>query len=274
MDKMKEFLLKNKGCPMTPAATKQLLVKFIEWLQEQGYGELDANKINELIDVFTNTVDIIFVYYEGDFIKFSKSLPSNFTGNTLEISPGNIDNCYYENGEYISGSSFSLDGVTKIDARSGTPVTVYGKDSQGKLVIGKPIDITNIPNGIIKYRLGFDTQNNLVKEEISNGFNVRISFTSTIYNENAKNYFRIYDGQDNTGTLLFENLPGTTLANLNVDITCTTGFLSFYVDGPAISYSGTATTGISPSPFESYNLSYFTITSDGTITITFIDFDD
>lgn len=56
MDKMKEFLLKNKGCPMTPAATKQLLVKFIEWLQQQGVGEVSAeamawvNQMKSLIE--------------------------------------------------------------------------------------------------------------------------------------------------------------------------------------------------------------------------------
>lgn len=38
-DKIKKFLTDNKGCPLTPAATKQLFVKFLEFLVDEGYGE-------------------------------------------------------------------------------------------------------------------------------------------------------------------------------------------------------------------------------------------
>lgn len=44
-DKIKKFLTDNKGCPLTPAATKQLFVKFLEFLVKEGYGEeLEALK--------------------------------------------------------------------------------------------------------------------------------------------------------------------------------------------------------------------------------------
>lgn len=35
MNDLQQFLLDNKGCPSTPAATKQLLVKLIELLANQ-----------------------------------------------------------------------------------------------------------------------------------------------------------------------------------------------------------------------------------------------
>ena len=46
MNKIEQFIKKNKGCPLTPAATKQLLVKFIESLDEQGLGELLEDTLN------------------------------------------------------------------------------------------------------------------------------------------------------------------------------------------------------------------------------------
>lgn len=40
MDKLQQFISDNKSCPLTPMATKQLFIKFIEFLSKEGLGNL------------------------------------------------------------------------------------------------------------------------------------------------------------------------------------------------------------------------------------------
>ena len=149
MDKMKEFLLKNKGCPMTPAATIQLLVKFIEWLQEQGYGELD---VQEVISQLESPV-IKYGHYIQDENRnyvWIEDIPEDYSGFTFFIADDGInDFSIYENGIMINSLEISPTGVNKISAENGTPNKVYGEDVNGNLVKGV------VSGGTVLYRHTF-----------------------------------------------------------------------------------------------------------------------
>lgn len=136
MDKMKEFLLKNKGCPMTPAATKQLLVKLIELLSEQ--------EENPVIKIGQYIAD------ENYNFKWVENIPENYSGNSLFIG----DDGFYYIESYVDGNvvgsiEISMNGVNKLNADIGTPVNVYGEDANGNLVKGSPSSMTLLGSGLV-----------------------------------------------------------------------------------------------------------------------------
>lgn len=121
----------------------------------------------------------------------------------------------------------------------------------------------------------------VLAHSIDNRPSYTINFSIT--DESHTNYkyaFRIYDGQDNTGTLLYESTSGTTLTPQT--LTCSSGYLTFEFEraesGDPCSFSFTNTGGVSPASASDHILGVhdetFTITGNGTITIDYIDWDD
>jgi hypothetical protein len=106
------------------------------------------------------------------------------------------------------------------------------------------------------------------------------SVTITISNESSlgdKQYFRVYDGQDDTGTLLFEsNDQNGTQTPINV--TCTSGYLNIVLITSAYADGGVTTSGGVTKQDTSANLSsawdnVFVVSGNGTIAITYLDWD-
>lgn len=101
------------------------------------------------------------IYLISDNYKWVEDYPEDYTGQTLELFDDGIyvynlddgavtDYVFINSGTVqifsdINGTVY-LDsrGITKINARSGTPVTVYGEDSDGKLVKGAYIGETQL----------------------------------------------------------------------------------------------------------------------------------
>jgi len=109
--------------------------------------------------------------------------------------------------------------------------------------------------------------------------------TLTISNEsntNNKEYFRVYDGQDTTGTLLLDSGSRVATPTPNT-LSCSSGYITLAICG----YGGDPSTGnittsggISPASASIYSsgndpdLITFEVTGDGTIAITNIDWED
>lgn len=107
-DKIKKFLTDNKGCPLTPAATKQLFVKFLEFLVDEGYGEELESLKNGYIKTGTYIVD------DGDFI-WVEDIPSNYSGHCIIIGDDGIMYLStYTDGELTFELEFSSSGVSKV----------------------------------------------------------------------------------------------------------------------------------------------------------------
>lgn len=87
MNKLEQFLIDNKGCPLTTIAIKQLLVKFIESLSDEGLGELiDLAKPE-------NVNKVIGVNLAGELTAFYPSSLDLLGSTTLSFTsgdPGNI----------------------------------------------------------------------------------------------------------------------------------------------------------------------------------------
>lgn len=110
MDKIEQFIKKNKGCPLTPAATKQLLVKFMEFMGKELPGMISEGS-------GTSLKSGSYIYNE-ETTKYYwvEDIPEDYTGNVLTFGDDNyITTQHYENGEPMSGASLSSNGVDKID---------------------------------------------------------------------------------------------------------------------------------------------------------------
>lgn len=100
--------------------------------------------------------------------------------------------------------------------------------------------------------------------------------TLVIVNETQLNYkesYKVYDGIDNTGTLLVSSSGANVSTPTPQTLVCQSGHLYFEITGPFVWVTGSATSGITPNDFDFSSGSIeqiFDITSDGTITFTYL----
>ena len=108
MDKIEEFIKKNKGCPLTPAATKQLLVKFMEFMGKELPGMISEGSGSSL--KVGN-----YIYNEDNKLVYTEDFPEDYTGILYYFGDDYFSITYYENGVPIGDEvSLTLDGVNKI----------------------------------------------------------------------------------------------------------------------------------------------------------------
>lgn len=93
MDKIEEFIKNNKGCPMTPAATKQLLVKFMKFMGKELPGMISEGSGGSL-----KVGEYIFNQENYKF-EWVEELPDDYGGATIDFED---DGIYLEN--YVDGN--------------------------------------------------------------------------------------------------------------------------------------------------------------------------
>ena len=99
-----------------------------------------------------------------------------------------------------------------------------------------------------------------------------VSFTIEQQMPSAKEYLRIYDGQDNTGTLLYES-TSTASETLTPTITCTTGYLYLVAEGSIIDvHVATVSSGITVIN-ETSSSTVYKVETNGTIS-GYVDYQD
>lgn len=104
MDKIEQFIKKNKGCPLTPAATKQLLTKFMEFLNT----EL-PDMIEEGSGTSLKEGDYFYNEETGRF-EWAELFPDKFTGFNLYIATDVIGIYRFDDGVFTSGIDLSYSG--------------------------------------------------------------------------------------------------------------------------------------------------------------------
>ena len=99
-----------------------------------------------------------------------------------------------------------------------------------------------------------------------------VSFTIEQQMPSAKEYLRIYDGQDDTGTLLYES-TSTASETLTPTVVCTTGYLYLVAEGSIIDvHVATVSNGITVIN-ETSNSTVYKVEADGTIS-GYVDYQD
>jgi len=107
-DKIKKFLTDNKGCPLTPAATKQLFVKFLEFLVKEGYGEeLEALKNGGL-----QYGSYIYKDTPEEHFEFVEEIPADYSGLTYSFDTDGLYIEYYEDGTQVNYVYISPNSIT------------------------------------------------------------------------------------------------------------------------------------------------------------------
>lgn len=100
-------------------------------------------------------------------------------------------------------------------------------------------------------------------EEITAGSAVVFTISETGISQ--RYYFRIYDGTDTSGTLLYEITNSTSAIPSPLTVTCSTGHLYVVADSPVCSITPSNATGGVTVTSNVYNELTLTVTSAGTL---------
>lgn len=145
---------------------------------------------------------------------------------------------------------------------SGTNHTHLGSLSIIKKHFGDLEVIKETLNGVTIYEKGSPSPSSY-----------QVTFTaSDNWSSQSSGYVKIYDGQDNTGTLLLDQTPANKSA-YPITLEVTSGYCAIYVYGPSTLGLWLSSNDYEDSPA---GLGYwrYTIDKDGTIDISITDFDD
>ena len=116
MDKIEQFIKKNKGCPLTPAATKQLLDKFMEFMGKELPGMISEEgglKYGYYYFLY-NPDRIVYGGVEGELI------PEDYNGVCFEF----LDDAFYI-ARYVDGEEVAYVMI------GGDHINIWNEDNQG-----------------------------------------------------------------------------------------------------------------------------------------------
>lgn len=119
MDKIKQFIKDNKGCPLTPAATKQLLVKFMEFMKD---------KLPDMIQKGGIAFDKQYIFVD-DEVQVVDAIPEDYGGASYWFgTDGYLYIEQYYNGEQKSTIEIEYDDLNIKGIHFSQKATVWEVD--------------------------------------------------------------------------------------------------------------------------------------------------
>lgn len=153
MDKLQQFISDNKSCPLTPMATKQLFIKFIEFLSKEGTQVLSKDGVvdfsqSDFVKLPNDVIVPITAFENDDEDPYFRLLTGN-QGKFVAVSSSQ------KGFEYVLPSSLDLLGTAQVnDVQSSQEVHGFFQNIDLTKITSKTLLIFTYDNCFIMGMVG------------------------------------------------------------------------------------------------------------------------